>query len=56
MTEGAHKRLGFSAIGGRKAKAERTAAILAAAARPLNPTDAVLDQGCGGDEIAEYRT
>ena len=54
MTEGAHTRLGFSAIGGRKAKAEKIAAILAAAGRPLKPTDDVLDLGCGSGEIAEY--
>jgi SAM-dependent methyltransferase len=54
MTEGAHKRLGFSAIGGRKAKAEKIAAILAAAGRPLNPTADVLDLGCGSGEIAEH--
>lgn len=54
MTEGARTRLGFSAIGGRKAKAEKIAAILAAAGRPLNPTDDVLDLGCGSGEIAEH--
>lgn len=54
MTEGAHTRLGFSAIGGRKAKAEKIAAILAAAGRPLKPTDEVLDLGCGSGEIAEH--
>ena len=54
MTEGAHTRLGFSAIGGRKAKAEKIAAILAAAGRPLKPTDDVLDLGCGSGEIAEH--
>ena len=36
------------------AKAEKIAAILAAAGRPLNPTDDVLDLGCGSGEIAEY--
>ena len=54
MTEGAHQRLGFSTIGGRTAKAEKIAAILAAAGRPLNPTDDVLDLGCGSGEIAEH--
>jgi SAM-dependent methyltransferase len=54
MTEGAHKRLGFSAIGGREAKAVKIAAILAAAGRPLKPTDEVLDLGCGSGEIAEF--
>jgi SAM-dependent methyltransferase len=54
MTEGAHKRLGFSAISGRKAKAEKITAILTAAGRPLNPTDDVLDLGCGSGEIAAH--
>ena len=46
--------MGFSAIGGRKAKAEKIAAILAAAGRPLKPDDDVLDLGCGSGEIAEH--
>lgn len=54
MTEGTHQRLGFSAIGDRKAKAEKIAAILAAAGRPLNPTDDVLDLGCGSGETLTY--
>ena len=52
MTEGAHKRMGFSAIGGRKAKAEKIAAILAAADHPLKAEHRVLDLGCGSGEIA----
>lgn len=52
MTEGAQKRLGFSAIGGRKAKAEKISAILAAAGCPLKPDSSVLDLGCGSGEIA----
>ena len=52
MTEGTHQRLGFSAIGDRKAKAEKIAAILAAAGRPLNPRDNVLDLGCDGGKIS----
>jgi SAM-dependent methyltransferase len=54
MTEGAQKRLGFSAIGGRKAKAEKIVAILAAAGRPLKADDDVLDLGCGSGEVAAY--
>ena len=52
MTEGAQKRMGFSAIGGREAKAEKILAILAAADSPLKPADRVLDLGCGSGEIA----
>ena len=52
MTEGAQKRLGFSAIGGREAKAEKIAAILAAAGSPLKPDHQVLDLGCGSGGIA----
>ncbi|MGB5773340.1 MAG: hypothetical protein WBP89_01565, partial [Sedimenticolaceae bacterium] len=52
MTVGTQKRLGFSAIGGRKAKAQKIAAILAAAGSPLKPADRVLDLGCGSGEIA----
>jgi SAM-dependent methyltransferase len=52
MTVGTQKRLGFSAIGGRKAKAEKIAAILAAAGSPLKPGDQLLDLGCGSGEIA----
>ena len=54
MTEGAHKRMGFSAIGGRKAKAEKIAAILAAAGSPLKAEHRVLDLGCGSGEIAAH--
>lgn len=54
MSEGATNRVGFSAIGGRKAKAEKIAAILAAAGWPLKPDDKVLDLGCGSGEIAAY--
>ena len=54
MTEGAQKRLGFSAIGGREAKAKKIIAILAAAGRPLKPTQHVLDLGCGSGEIAAH--
>lgn len=55
MTEGTHKqRVGFSAIGGRTAKAEKIAAILAAAGRPLKRNQKVLDVGCGSGEIAAY--
>lgn len=54
MSEGAHSRLGFSAIGGREAKGEKIAAILAAAGRQLKATDDVLDVGSGSGEIAEY--
>ncbi len=52
MTEGAQKRLGFSAIGGREAKADKILAILTAAGSPLKPDDQVLDLGCGSGEIA----
>ena len=52
MTEGAQKRVGFSAIDGREAKAKKILAILAAAGRPLKPTQNVLDLGCGSGEIA----
>ena len=52
MTEGAQKRLGFSAIGGREAKADKIVAILTAAGSPLKPDDQVLDLGCGSGEIA----
>lgn len=52
MTGGAQERLGFSAIGGREAKAEKILAILAAAGSPLKPDDQVLDLGCGSGEIA----
>ena len=54
MTEGSRRRLGFSAIGRREAKAEKIAAILAAAGRPLEPADNVLDLGCGSGEIADH--
>ncbi len=54
MTKGADKRLGFSVTEGRTAKAEKIAAILAAAGRPLVTSDNVLDLGCGNGEIAEY--
>ena len=54
MTEGAQKRVGFSAIEGREAKAEKILAILAAAGRPLKPTQNVLDLGCGSGEIAAH--
>lgn len=54
MTEGARKRVGFSAIGGRRAKAEKIIAILTAAGRSLKPADELLDLGCGSGEIAEH--
>lgn len=54
MTEGEQQRLGFSAVGGRAAKAEKIVAILAAAGCPLNPDDRVLDLGCGSGEIAAH--
>ena len=54
MTEGALKRSGFSTIGGRKAKAEKITTILAAAGRPLNPTDDVLDLGCSSGETSTH--
>ncbi len=54
MTEGAQNRLGFSAIGGRKAKAEKIAGILAAAGCPLESAHDVLDLGCGSGEIAAH--
>lgn len=46
--------MGFSAIGGREAKAEKIVAILAAAGRSLKPADRLLDLGCGSGEIAGY--
>lgn len=52
MTEGVNERLGFSAVGGREAKAQKIAAILAAAGYPLKPADKVLDLGCGSGAIA----
>lgn len=54
MTEGVQKRLGFSAIGGRKAKAQKIAAVLEAAGHPLQAGTRVLDLGCGSGEIAAH--
>ncbi|MCB1773747.1 MAG: class I SAM-dependent methyltransferase [Gammaproteobacteria bacterium] len=54
MTEGAQHRLGFSTTGGRRAKAEKILAILAAAGSPLKPAHRVLDLGCGSGEIASH--
>lgn len=55
MTEGAPKRLEFSAKASREAKAEKHHAILAAIDSLLNPTDDVPDLGCcfGSDSISE---
>ena len=53
MTEGAQNRLGFSAIGGREAKAKNIVAILAAAGHPLKPAQAVRDLDCGRGVISD---
>lgn len=52
MTEGAQQRVGFSAIEGREAKAEKIMAILRAAGRPLAAGQRVLDIGTGNGQIA----
>jgi SAM-dependent methyltransferase len=54
MIEGAQDRLGFSAIGGREAKAKKIFSILAAAGNPLKPTQNALDLDCGSGEIAAH--
>jgi len=52
MTEGTQQRVGFSAIEGREAKAEKILAILSAAGRPLSAKQRVLDIGTGNGQIA----
>jgi len=52
MTEGTQQRVGFSAIEGREAKAEKIIAILRAAGHPLTAEQKVLDIGTGSGQIA----